>query len=60
MVGGIDSVRRQSQIEVLTLLGRLYPDNVVVVNEGQSITQALAAGKAGFPDAGRFVIVIGK
>jgi hypothetical protein len=46
-------------VETLALLGKLYPDNIVVVEDGHSLAQALAAGKDGLPDAGRCFIALG-
>ncbi|KAF2854607.1 hypothetical protein T440DRAFT_551692 [Plenodomus tracheiphilus IPT5] len=57
---GIHLVRANGVVELYALLGKLYPDNIVVVEEGQSIDTALAAGKEGLPDAGRFVIEVRK
>jgi hypothetical protein len=52
-------IRSRHPLETLALLGKLYPDNIVVVEDGHSLAEALAAGKDGLPDAGRFFIAFG-
>jgi hypothetical protein len=52
-------IRSRHPLETLALLGKLYPDNIVVVENGYSLAQALASGKDGLPDAGRFFIALG-
>ena len=44
-----------NSIELLALLGKLYPENVVFMKQGQSLKQAQEAGK-GLPEAGRFIV----
>ncbi len=52
---GIHLIQASNNIELLALLGKLYPENVVFKKQGQSLEQAQAAGK-GLPEAGRFII----
>ncbi|KAI9739873.1 MAG: hypothetical protein M1818_004929 [Claussenomyces sp. TS43310] len=52
---GVHLIKAASNVELLALLGKIYPENVVVIQEGESLEAALAAGK-GLPDSGRFVI----
>lgn len=56
---GIHLIQASSNIELLALLGKLYPENVVFKEKGQSLKQALAAGK-GLLDAGRFIVELVK
>ncbi|KAF1936183.1 hypothetical protein EJ02DRAFT_481772 [Clathrospora elynae] len=57
---GIHLVQAPTNIELHALLGKLYPDNVVIKEKGVPLSVALKAGKEGFPDVGRFVIEVGK
>jgi hypothetical protein len=52
---GIHLIQAKSKIELYALLGKIYPDNVVVIEEGQSLRHALE-GAGGFADAGRVII----
>lgn len=52
---GIHLISAGSNVELLALLGKIYPENVIVVKEGEHIEAAQAAGK-GLPDSGRFII----
>ena len=52
---GIHLIQAKSNVELLALLGKLYPENVVVKKKGQSLKQALETGK-GLPEAGQFVV----
>ncbi|KAF1946383.1 hypothetical protein EJ02DRAFT_367033 [Clathrospora elynae] len=60
LTNGTHLVRAVGAVELYALLGKLYPENVVVMEEGQSLGQALEAGKEGLPDAGSFVIEVRK
>lgn len=53
-------VQVASKIELFAVLGKIYPDNVVVKDKGIPLSVALSVGKEGLPDAGRFVIEVGK
>ena len=53
--GGINLIQANSNVELLALLGKLYPENVIFKEKGQSLKQALEAGK-GLPEAGRFIV----
>lgn len=57
---GIHLVQASTNIELYALLGKIYPDNVAVMEKGLSLYVALRVGKEGLPDAGRFVIEVGK
>ena len=52
---GIHLIQANNNIELLALLGKLYPENVVFKEQGQSLEQAQEAGK-GLPEAGRFIV----
>ena len=52
---GVHLIQANSNVELLALLGKLYPENVVFKKKGQSLKQALEAGK-GLPEAGRFIV----
>lgn len=53
--GGDNLIQANSNVELLALLGKLYPENVVFKEKGQSLKDALEAGK-GLPEAGRFIV----
>jgi hypothetical protein len=57
---GFHIIKSNSKVETLALLGKTYPDNIVLVEEGHSLAQAIAAGQGGLPDAGRFFIATGE
>lgn len=57
---GVHVVQVASKIELFAVLGKIYPDNVVVKDRGIPLNIALSVGKEGLPDAGRFVIEVGK
>ncbi|MCJ1382730.1 hypothetical protein MMC17_005843 [Xylographa soralifera] len=52
---GIHLIQASNNIELLALLGKLYPENVIFKEQGQSLEQAQEAGK-GLPEAGRFIV----
>ena len=52
---GIHLIQASNNIELLALLGKLYPENVILKERGQSLEQAQEAGK-GLPEAGRFIV----
>jgi hypothetical protein len=54
---GIHLIQARSKIELYALLGKIYPDNVVVIEEGRSLSHALEAA-GGFADAGRVIIEV--
>ena len=53
--GGIHLINAGSKVELLALLGKIYPENVIVVKEGEYLDAAQVAGK-GLPYGGRFII----
>jgi hypothetical protein len=53
--GGIHLINAGSKVELLALLGKIYPENVIVVKEGEYLEAAQVAGK-GLPYGGRFII----
>lgn len=53
--GGIHLIQAQNRVEILALLGRLYPDNIIVLEEGGSLKDVEEAGQA-LPDEPRFVL----
>ncbi|PVH92473.1 hypothetical protein DM02DRAFT_677482 [Periconia macrospinosa] len=57
---GVHVVQAATAIELYALLGKIYPDNVVVKEKALPLGAALSVGKEGLPDAGRFVIEVGK
>ena len=52
---GIHLIQARSSVELLALLGKLYPESVTVMKEGESLQAALRSGK-GFSKGGRFII----
>ncbi len=52
---GVHLIQANSNVELLALLGKLYPENVIFKKKGQSLKQTLEAGK-GLPEAGRFIV----
>lgn len=56
--GGIHLIPAQSNIVALALLGRLYPESVVVLGPGDTIADAERAGKS-LPGKAKFVIQVG-
>ncbi|KAF2203209.1 hypothetical protein GQ43DRAFT_479268 [Delitschia confertaspora ATCC 74209] len=57
---GIHVVRAGNKIELYALLGKMYPDNIVVMEEGQSLIKSLEEIRGRFRNAGRFVIEVRK
>jgi hypothetical protein len=57
---GIHLVSAPSNTELYALLGKIYPDNVVVKEKSQPLSIAIEAGKESLPDAGRFIIELGE
>lgn len=55
--GGIHLVQATSQIEVLALLGSIYPDNIILLGSGASLKDAEEAGQA-LPGEPRFVLQV--
>ena len=53
--GGIHLIQATSQIEVLALLGSIYPDNIILLGSGASLKDAEDAGQ-GLPGEPRFVL----
>lgn len=52
---GIHLIKAASNIELLALLGKIYPESVTVMKEGESLEAALKSGK-GLSKSGRFII----
>ncbi|PVH99972.1 hypothetical protein DM02DRAFT_614655 [Periconia macrospinosa] len=57
---GVHVVQAETKIELFALLGKIYPDNVVVKEKALPLGVALNAGVEGLPDIGRFIIEVGK
>ena len=55
--GGIHLIQATSQIEVLALLGSIYPDNIILLGSGASLKDAEEAGQA-LPGEPRFVLQV--
>lgn len=53
--GGIHVIQASSQIEILALLGQIYPDNIIMLEEGASLKDAEEAGQS-MPGEPRFVL----
>ncbi len=52
---GIHLIQANSNVELLALLGKIYPENVVFKKKKQSLNHALEAGK-GLPETGCFIV----
>ena len=55
--GGVHLIQATSQVEILALLGRIYPDNIIVLKAGASLKDAEEAGQA-LPGEPRFVLQV--
>lgn len=55
--GGIHLIQASSQLEVLALLGSIYPDNIILLKAGASLKNAEEAGQA-LPGEPRFVLQV--
>jgi hypothetical protein len=53
---GLHLIRVSSKVELYAVLGKLYPDNVVIFKQGQSLSDALKTGRKGLPDSGRVIV----
>ncbi|KAF2150680.1 hypothetical protein K461DRAFT_295932 [Myriangium duriaei CBS 260.36] len=53
--GGIHLIQAHSKVEILALLGRLYPDNVIILADGGSLEEVEKAGQS-LPGEPRFVL----
>jgi hypothetical protein len=52
---GIHMIQAKNTAELLALLGKLYPESITVMKEGDSLEVALVSGK-GLSKSGRFII----
>lgn len=52
---GVHVVDVSGNVELLAVLGKLYPENVVVLDRGEPLEKAFGAGK-GLADGGKFVV----
>jgi hypothetical protein len=53
--GGIHVIQASSQIEILALLGQIYPDNIIMLEKGASLKDVEEAGQS-MPGEPRFVL----